>query len=64
MEKCYLVHSKEYALIVECDEHFVKCVPPDVPYIARIKTKRYIKNRCLYNVDIDYLYTEYAVLSV
>ena len=56
--------QKEYALIVECDEHFVKCVPPDVPYIERIKTKRYIKNHCLYDVDIDYLYTEYAVLPV
>lgn len=56
--------QKKYALIVECDEHFVKCVPPEVPYIKRIKTKRYVKNHCLYNIDIDYLYTEYAVLSV
>lgn len=56
--------QQKYALIVECDAHFLEIIPPEVPYITRIETKRYVKQNCEYDINIDYLYTEYAVLPV
>lgn len=56
--------QRNYALIVECDSHFFN--EQKFPcYIAKeVSVKRYIKNNAKEPINIDYLYSEYSILSV